>query len=380
MKKIYSWCLSALLLGCLQLVSCSKTTSGGSGGGNNSTGGPGGSAAGTPGNVITFAGNGAQGYMDATGSAAQFGSPVAIAIDNQDNLYVVDGLNYAIRKITPAGVVSTLAGDGTSGFVNAQGTKARFEAPNGITVDKNQNVFVSEGNSHNNHRIRKIAPDGTVTTYAGAGVSGYLDGTASMAKFNVPAAMALDAESNLYIGDVNNERIRKILGSPILTLVSTFAGNGNQGYANGTGASAEFALPSGLAFDPSGNLYVADEYNYCIRKITPSGTVSEFAGDPNNAGVGNGKGNAAQFDNPVAVAIDASGNIYVAEGSINNCIRKIAPDGTVTSLTGTQNGGYADGPFAKAAFNNPSGLAVDSKGNIYVADAWNYRIRKIIIN
>jgi NHL repeat len=301
MKRIHQIAIVAISL-CPIFFSCTKTASVNVNAGNDSTGSSGTGVTPVPGTVITFAGNGNQGFVNGTGTAAEFGSPIALAVDNLGNVYVVDGLNYCIRKITYNGIVSTLAGNGTSGYVDAQGTKAEFEAPNGIAVDINGNVYVSEGNSNPNHRIRKITPDGTVTTFAGKGISGYTNGVSSVAEFYGPGPMALDASSNLYVGDVINERIRKITGSGVLSLVSTFAGNGNQGHVNGPASSAEFDIPEGLAFDPSGNLYIADELNFCIRKITPSGTVSDFAGSKNNAGFSNGTGNKAQFVNPVAIA------------------------------------------------------------------------------
>jgi sugar lactone lactonase YvrE len=380
MKQILSFVIGALCIGIL-LASCTKASSNTVTLGNtdttaSSSGSGSQFAAGT---VFTFAGNGNQGFVDATGTSAEFGSPKAITVDKLGNVYVVDGLNYAIRVITPEGVVSTLAGNGTSGYVDGQGTSAEFEAPQGIAVDESGNVYVSEGNLDNNQRIRKITPSGYVTTLAGTGVKGFLNSTFGLAEFYGPGPMAFDQSGFLYVGDMINERIRKLEGEGALSLVTTFAGNGKQGDVNGPASSAEFNIPGGIAFDPSGNLYVADTYNFSIRKITPSGTVSDFAGSKINSGYLNGTGTGAEFSNPVAIASDSLGNLYVSEGSINNCIRKITPAGVVTTLTGTQAAGFADGNLGTAIFNNPAAIAIGPKGNLFVADAWNYRIRKIIL-
>jgi sugar lactone lactonase YvrE len=380
MKQILFFVIGALCIGIL-LSSCTKASSNTVTLGNtdtsaSSSGSGSQFAAGT---VFTFAGNGNQGFVDATGTSAEFGSPKAITVDKLGNVYVVDGLNYAIRVITPEGVVSTLAGNGTSGYVDGQGTSAEFEAPQGIAVDESGNVYVSEGNLDNNQRIRKITPSGYVTTLAGTGVKGFLNSTFGLAEFYGPGPMAFDQSGFLYVGDMINERIRKLEGEGALSLVTTFAGNGKQGDVNGPASSAEFNIPGGIAFDPSGNLYVADTYNFSIRKITPSGTVSAFAGNKNNSGYLNGTGTGAEFLNPVAIASDSLGNLYVSEGSINNCIRKITPAGVVTTLTGTQAAGFADGTLGTAIFNNPAAIAIGPKGNLFVADAWNYRIRKIIL-
>jgi sugar lactone lactonase YvrE len=377
MKQIHGFVMATLVIGCL-FASCTKTAAVSVATGSDSTLGSGSTLA--PGTVFTFAGNGNQGFVDGTGTAAQFGSPIAITVDNLGNVYVVDGLNFAIRKITSDGVVSTLAGNGKSGYVDGQGTAAQFEAPQGITVDAQGNVFVSEGNINNDQRIRKITPSGTVSTIAGTGFNGYLDGIALRAEFSLPGPMVFGEDGILYVGDVGNQRIRKILGvGEVLAMVNTFAGNGSKGDVNGPGASAEFDLPTGLAFDPTGNLYVADEYNFSIRKIAPSGMVSNFAGSKGNSGTLDGTGALAQFVNPVALASDSLGNIYVTEGSLNNVVRKITPAGVVTTLTGTKAPGFGDGTLATAVFDNPVAIAIGPKGNLFIADAWNYRIRKIIL-
>jgi sugar lactone lactonase YvrE len=385
MKRILHLVILVMPIGFL-FSSCLKSTIGSLGSGNNNNNNSsdsnafGAIFASAPGTVSTFAGNGYQGYVDGGATVAEFANPIALAIDKQDNIYVVDNQNYAIRKISPSGVVTTLAGNGNPGYVDGPGANAEFQSPMAVAVDQQGNVYVSEGSSRNDQRIRKITPTGKVSTYAGAGSKGFLDGPALSAEFYNPGAVAVAPNANLYVGDINNFRIRELMTANNPLMVSTFAGNGTQGNIDGAAASAEFNLLSGLAFDGSGNLFVADEFNYSIRKITPSGKVSTFAGDVNNPGFSNGTGTNAQFVNPVAVAFDAKGNLYVSEGAINNCVRMISSAGVVTSVAGNQSQGYTDGPLAKAFFDAPNGLAVDSKGNIYVADTYNYVIRRITPN
>jgi serine/threonine-protein kinase len=218
-------------------------------------------------------------------------------------------------------VVSTLAGGSEAGYTDGPGDKAFFRTPANLAVDAAGIVYVADTN---NHRIRLIRPDGTVGTLAGqlkpGMVSGYADGPAAEAKFNSPRSVAVDGAGNVYVVDTGNQRIRAI--SPAGQQVTTLAGGPQPGYKDGQGAEARFSYPSDLAVDAAGNLYVADTANHCIRKITP--------------------------------------------------------DGTVTTLAGTGAAGYADGPLAEAQFRAPEGIAVDGAGNVYVADTGNQRIREII--
>ena len=233
---------------------------------------------------------------------------------------VTDADNNRIRKITPADriedrVVSTFAGSGTEGSGNGTGTAAQFSNPFGVAVDSRGNVYVGDAN---NHLIRKITPAGVVSTLAGTGIRGHADGTGTEAQFNLPSGVAVDSSGNVYVGDYDNHRIRKITPAG---MVSTFAGTGIRGYADGTGTTAQFYYPAGLAVDSSGNVYVVDHGSHRIRKITPAGVVTTFAGT-GTKGFANGDGTKAQFNNPTGVAVDSSGNFYVAD-SDNHRIRKI---------------------------------------------------------
>ena len=312
----------------------------------------------------------------AGGTSAEFNWPYGVAVDSSGNVYVGDTSNHRIRKITlgESGVsVSTFAGGSTSGSADGRGTSARFNSPHGLAVDSSGNVYVADTR---NHRIRKISTNnGQVDTLAGGGTP---------AEFSFPKDVAVDASGNVYVADENNNRIRKITPE---RAVSTLAGDGTGGSRDGAGTSAQFSLPNGVAVDASGNVYVADWQNHRIRKITPAegrgeSTVSTLAGD-GTGGFRDGAGTDAQFKYPNDVAVDAEGNVYVAD-QFNHRIRKITPEGVVSTLAGSgttdkgiPGGGFKDGVGRSARFYSPTGVAVDAEGNLYVADRTNNRIRKI---
>ena len=324
----------------------------------------------TPAGVVTtLAGSGSVGSSDGTGTAASFSNPFGVAVDLAGNVYVGDYSNNRIRKITPAGAVTTLAGSGTGQFADGTGTAASFNSPYGVAVDLSGNVYVAD---QGNRRIRKITAAGVVTTVAGTGLFDFANGTGTLAHFKNPSGVAIDSQGNIYIADQNNHRIREI-SAPVA--VSTFAGSGAYSFADGTGPAASFNSPYGLARDAAGNFYTGDQGNNRIRKITPAGVVTTLAGS-GNAAFADGTGTAASFNGPLEVAVDSSGNVYVAD-QINHRIRKITPAGVVTTLAGSGTGQFADGTGTAASFNNPYGIAVDSSGNVYVGDLSNNRIRKI---
>jgi sugar lactone lactonase YvrE len=324
--------------------------------------------------VTTFAGSGVIGSANGVGTAAEFFGPEGIAFDAAGNLYVADLGNHRIQKVTPDGTVTTLAGSGVAGFADGVGTAAQFSGPTGIAVDADGNIYVADTFTQ---RIRKITPTGTVTTLAGGGTytfggapGGFADGPGADARFFLPKALAIDASGNIFVADDINNRIRKVTPAGIVT---TFAGT-TKGFADGTGTSAQFDRPSGIAIDESGNLYVADEFNTRIRKITPAGAVTTLAGS--TSGFADGNGTAARFKRPKGIAVDNDGNVYVADAE-DNRIRKITPTGTVSTIAGDKNGfaGYKDGPGDQAMFRAPSSIAIDASGNIFVGDAANHRIR-----
>jgi sugar lactone lactonase YvrE len=320
-------------------------------------------------NVTTVAGGDVGGFADGAGSAALFNKPVGIAADGQGNLFVTDETNQRIRKITAGGVVTTFAGSAQQGINDGTGSAAQFYDPQGIASDAQGNLAVVDSRSY---LIRRITPGAVVTTLAGNIILGFTDGTGSAAQFYTPTGVALDLQGNVYVADWGNHAIRKITPAGVVT---TLAGNGTPGFADGTGGAARFNHPYGLTVDAQGNVFVADE-NHSIRKITAAGVVTTFAGN-GSIGHADGNGSAARFFFPSGLALDAQGNIYVADRG-NHSIRKITPAGIVSTVAGTVQG-YADGDASTARFNQPYGLTLDVQGNIYVADYLNFRIRKITL-
>ncbi|WP_175966500.1 Ig-like domain-containing protein [Burkholderia sp. BCC0322] len=325
--------------------------------------------------TTTLAGTaGTSGSADGTGAAASFSYPTGITVDSAGSLYVADTMNSTIRKITPGGVVTTLAGTaGVKGSADGTGAAASFYRPGSITVDKAGNLYVTDTG---NVTIRKITPGGVVTTLAGtAGVYGSADGTGAAASFTNLSGITVDSAGNLYVTD--NEMVRKITpGGGVTTLAGTA---GVYGSADGTGAAASFSSPNGITVDSAGNLYVVDFGGPTIRKITPDGVVTTLAGTAGVNGSADGVGAAASFNGPGGIAIDSAGNLYVNDSN-NFTIRKITPGGVVTTLAGTAGiRGSADGIGAAASFSLAWGITVDSAGNLYVADTRNNSIiRKIM--
>jgi len=314
-----------------------------------------------------------QGSSDGTGSAARFSLTQGVAVDASGNIYVVDSRNCTVRKVTPAGAVTTIAGTaGVVGSADGTGPGAAFRYPMGIAIDLAGNLYVSDTG---NYTIRKITPNGVVTTLAGtAGALGSADGTGSSARFKDPWSLAVDSGGNIYVADTDDDAIRKITPAGVVT---TLAGTpGVPGTADGVEANAGFRAPEGVAVDAAGNVYVADTVNNTIRKITSAGIVSTLAGTAGLYGYVDGTGSAARFDLPAALAVDGSGNIYVADGA-NFEVRMITPAGAVSTLAGAANTmGNADGTGANARFYYPQGIAVDAAGDVYIADSDNDTLRK----
>lgn len=332
----------------------------------------------TPSGVVsTLAGAiGSSGSADGFGSEARFNNPRGLATDSLGNVYVADTSNSTIRKITPAGLVSTLAGAaGVPGSADGTATQARFYVPSGVCVDGLGNVYVAE---ISNHTIRKVTPDGTVSTVAGsAGSPGSADGVGGEARFWYPQSVAIDYRGNLYVGDYRNASIRKIDPAG---RVSTSAGAPDvAGSTDGVGEQAGFSQPIGAATDSQGNIYVADFANGIVRRMTRSADVSTLM---------DSAGSRLKFAGPSGVAIDALGNVYVAVANQNK-VQRVSPTGIVTTLAGSGAVGSADGDGAIASFafcywETPhtlscpgTGIAVDDAGNVYVADRFNHTIRKI---
>ena len=341
----------------------------------------------TPGGVVTtlagLAGTGA-GSTDGTGSAARFYLPFGLTVNTNGNVYVTEYVNDTIRRVTPGGVVTTLAGlAGHAGSANGTNSAARFNGPCGPAVDSAGNVYLADSGNHTIREMRPVGTNWVVTTIAGlAGSSGSADGTGSAARFYYPNGLTMDTKGNLYVADGNNT-IRKMTPVGTNWMVTTIAGlAGSSGSADGTGSAARFNALNNVAVDSAGNLYVTDVLNYTIRKVTPLGTnwvVTTLVGRAGYLGSADGTNSSARFNWPFWVAVDSTGNLYVAD-CYNNTIRKVTPIGTnwvVTTLAGVT--GYAagiDGTGSAARFLSPNGVAVDSAGNVYVTDDGNSTIRK----
>ncbi len=287
----------------------------------------------------------------------------------------------AVLSVTPTATASTTAGTGNAGYTgnNGAATKATFASPSAVAYDSSGDLFIADTN---NNVIREVSPSGIVTTVAGDGVQGYSGdgGPAAGAELNRPTGIAIGPGGNLYIADSGNNRIREVSGGTITTI----AGNGTAGYSGDGGAatSAELDLPSAVAVDGSGNVYIADTDNQRIRKVSTSGTITTVAGDGVQGFSGDGgPATSAELDTPTGIAVDASGDLYIAD-SHNNRIRKVS-NGTITTVAGsgpvTFAGGFSgDGGSATAAqLAHPTGVAVDSAGNIYIADTNNNRLREV---
>ncbi len=370
--------------------------------------------------INTVAGTGVAGYSGDGGAAAsaKLLAPYGVAVDGVGNFYIADVGNSRIRKVTPDGTITTVAGNGSCVIKDANGncysgdggaaTSAELGYPYGVAVDGSGNLYIADtGNS----RIRKVTPDGTITTVAGNGSCAIKDangncysgdgGAATSAELNQPFGVAVDGSGNLYIADLINNRIRVVCvvssgafcNGHIVGNIYTVAGNGIAGYSGDGGAatSAELNLPSGVAVDGVGNLYIADYMNNRIRQVTPNGIITTVAGDGYNAGGAGGIGGgysgdggpatSAELNVPYGVAADSVGNLYIAD-TLNRLIRKVAPGGIITTVAGGgagcpgQTDPVGDGCIATSAvLDNAEGVAVDGAGNLYIASGG--RIRKV---
>lgn len=323
--------------------------------------------------VSTYAGTGTAGAANGTGTSASFSFPSAVIAQGSGALFIGDFGNNLIRTISlSTAAVTTFAGNGSAGLVNGPAASAEFNGSANIAFDASGNLYVSD---EENNVIREITTGGNVVTFAGTGVAGYQDGPAASAQLNHPEGIVIDGSGNLYVADLGNNLIREInLAS---ATVSTYAGSGAAGFSNGALASASFNEPYGMALDGSGNIYVTDIMNNSIRKITvSSGMVSTYAGT-GSQGLTNGPAATATFYQPLGCTFDSDGNMYVSD-TYNNVIRRISAAGTVTTFAGTGASGLTNGSASTATFNFPIGIVVSGNG-IYVADTHNNVIRKITV-
>jgi hypothetical protein len=332
--------------------------------------------------ITTIAGNGKRGFSGDGGPAtsAQLNQPHGVAVDGQGNVYISDAGNYRVRKVRPGGTITTFAGDGTPGILGDGGpaTAARLSHVNSVAVDRQGNVYISD---HGSGRVRKVSLDGTITTIAGGGSPRGDGGPATLARLYAPLQVAVDGPGNVYIADYADQRVRKV--SPGGT-ITTFAGTGKGGFSGdgGPATSAQLDEPYGVAVDGPGNVYIAEFANHRVRKVSPGGTITTFAGTGKAGFSGDGgPATSAQLNEPVGVAVDGRGNVYIADFR-DHRVRRVS-GGTITTLAGTGagsgDGGFSGdgGPASSAQLSYPFGVAVDGQGNVYITDRNNGRVRKV---
>lgn len=325
----------------------------------------------------TFAGDGGP------ATQARFNGPWGVAVDRQGNLYIADQDNHRVRKVTPDAKITTVVGNGTAGFAGDEGpaSQAQLNGVLGICLDRAGNLLIADAA---NNRIRKIATDGSISTIAGTGSAGFAGdgGPAVAAQLMYPFDVAVDKSGNCYIADGLNSRVRMVSTNGIIT---TVAGGGefSEDQSDGQPATkAKLHRPSSVFVDDQGSLYFTDLFMNRVRKVSPDGIITTIAGtgkDKDFAGDG-GPAIHAILSNPTSVVVDAAGTVFISD-RINSCVRKVTPDGVIRTIAGlgdSEAGLEGDGgPAAKAKLGGPTGLALDSQGNLYVADTWNNRVRKI---
>ena len=335
------------------------------------------------GTITTIAGTSRSGFSGDGGPAvaAELNFPEDVAIDGSGYLYIADTANHRIRRVDLSGTITTITGTGEKGFSGDGGpaVSAQLSGPKGVAVDGVGNLYIADTE---NHRIRRVDPSGTITTIAGTGGNGFSGdgGPAVAAELNFPEDVAIDATGSLYIADAGNNRIRRIDSSGMIT---TVAGTGQKGFSGdgGPAVSAQLSAPKGVSIDGSGNVYIADQEDLRIRRVDPSGTITTFAGTGEWGYSGdNGPAVQARLRRPDGVAVDGSGNLYIAD-TWNGRIRRVDPSGTITTLAGTGRWGFSgdNGPAVQARLRNPDGVAVDGSGNLYIADTGNHRIRIVTL-
>lgn len=319
--------------------------------------------------VLTIAGDGKKGFKDGSVEKASFNWPTGVVVADDGSIFVADFSNNAIRKISTDGTVTTVAGSTVAGHRDGKAEEALFRGPDNIAMDREQNIYVADAD---NFRIRRLSPEGFVVTIAGTDVPGYRDGRRSSAMFGYPTGIAVDRYGALYVADRRTHTVRKITPDG---RVFTIAGNGLPGFSDGRGRLSHLREPISVAVAEDGTVYIADSGNNAIRKVSTDGEVSTLAGG--KPGYRDGRGREAQFNWPTGIAVGPDGNIYVCDSG-NNKIRRITPDGVVSTIAGRIVAGRSDGTAFEAEFNFPTGIAVDKMGNIYIADSGNNLIRKIV--
>jgi uncharacterized repeat protein (TIGR03803 family) len=336
----------------------------------------------TSGMITTVAGDGTNGYSGDGGAAtnADLSNPYGVAVDACGNLFIADTYNFRIREVGMNGVITTVAGDGTNGYSGDGGaaTNAGLSDPYGVAVDAFGNLFIADTY---NFRIREVGMGGVITTVAGDGTNGYSGdgGAATNAGLSKPCGVAVDGWGNLFIADTYNFRVREVGTNGIIT---TVAGSGTNGYFgdDGPATNANLDYPRSVAVDAFGNLFIADSGNNCIREVDTNGFITTLAGNGMSGYFGDGgPASDAELNNPTAVSVDAAGNVFVTDSG-NNRIREVDTNGIITTVAGNGMSGYSGdgGPASNAELNGPASVVVDAAGNVFVTDSGNNRIREIL--
>ncbi len=331
--------------------------------------------------IVTVAGNGNYGFSGDGGLAtnAKLSYPYAVATDASGNFYIADTDNCRVRKVSSSGIITTVAGNGSCGYSGDGGsaTAAKIYYPYGVAVDGAGNLYIADLYSY---RVRKVSTSGIITTVAGNGSYGFSGdgGPATSAKLTYAYGVAVDGAGNLYIADIYNYRVRKVSTSGIIT---TVAGSGSYGFSGdgGPAVSAKLYYPQGVAVDAAGNLYIADSGNHRVRKVDSAGIITTVAGSGNGGFSGDGSSAvSARLYYPQGVVVDAAGNLYIADSS-NYRVRRVSSSGIITTIAG--NGSYIysgdGGPATSASFYYPASISVDGSGNLYIADPYSHRIRRV---
>ena len=333
--------------------------------------------------IYTYAGNGTFSFSGDGGLATAAGlyEPIGLAVDISNDIYFADCENHRVRKVNALGYISTVAGSAVSGYSGDGGpaTSAAFGTIVDIAFDQtNSNLFIADSD---NYRIRKVLSGGNVFTVVGTGLGGYTGdgGLATSAKIDEIGGIALDSAGNLYISDFSNDVIRKV--NAITNIITTIVGIGVAGYGGdgGPATSASLKSPCGLAVDAAGNLYIADRDNERIRKVSPGGIITTVAGNGTAGFSGDGgAATSAELNAPFGVALDSSGDFYIADWS-NNRVRKVSAGGVITTVAGSTFQGYSgdNGPATLARLMNPIRVAIDSLGRLYISDESNSRVRVV---
>ena len=333
--------------------------------------------------ITTIAGTGIAGFSGDGGQATQaaMNFPQAVTVDPSGNLYIADTRNLRVRRVNPAGVISTIAGTGMRGFTGdgGQATLAQMRAPHGLAIDPAGNLLIAD---YGNNEVRRVDARGVITRIAGSALPAGSDegGFATAAVLAHPRSVAVDAHGSFFISDWNNNRVLKVTAGGIVT---TIAGTRTPGFSGdgGPGAQAQLIGPHGIAVDAAGNVYITDQMNQRVRRVGPDGIIKTIAGD-GRTGVSGDGGQATQsaVGAPSAVAVDGAGNLYISQQAFQ-VVRRVTPDGIITTIAGTGTAGFSGdgGPATQAQIRTPVGIASDSAGNLYIAEQGNNRIRKVSV-